>query len=261
MRVIAVANQKGGVGKTTTAINLGTALAAVGRRVLIMDCDAQGNASTGLGVEPAARVRTSYDVLVGESTMAQAILPTKVPGLDIIPGDENLAGVETLLHADPRKNFRLRDAFQAFGAAGQPYETVLIDCPPSLSTVTVNAMVAANAVLVPLQCEFLALEGLSQLLRTVDLVRGGLNPGLEIQGVVLTMYDKRNNLSDQVAGEVRSFFGAKVYQTVIPRNVKLSEAPSFGLPAILYDHRCSGSEAYIMLAQELMQRERERAAA
>lgn len=261
MRVIAVANQKGGVGKTTTAINLGTALAAVGRRVLIMDCDAQGNASTGLGVEPAARVRTSYDVLVGECAMAQAILPSKVPGLDLIPGDENLAGIETLLHSDPRKNFRLRDAFEAFCAAGQHYDTVLIDCPPSLSTVTVNAMVAANAVLVPLQCEFLALEGLSQLLRTVDLVRGGLNPALEIQGVVLTMYDKRNNLSDQVAGEVRSFFGAKVYQTVIPRNVKLSEAPSFGLPAILYDHRCSGSEAYIMLAQELMQRERERAAA
>jgi len=261
MRVIAVANQKGGVGKTTTAINLGTALAAVGRRVLVMDCDAQGNASTGLGVEPAARRNTSYDVLVGEGAMADAIIPTKVPGLDLIPGDENLAGVETLLHSDPKKNFRLREAFDEFHKSGRDYDTVLIDCPPSLSTVTINAMVAANAVLVPLQCEFLALEGLSQLLRTVDLVRGALNPGLEIQGVVLTMYDKRNNLSDQVAGEVRSFFGAKVYQTVIPRNVKLSEAPSFGLPAILYDHRCSGSEAYIMLAQELMQRERERAAA
>jgi chromosome partitioning protein len=261
MRVIAVANQKGGVGKTTTAINLGTALAAVGRRVLVMDCDAQGNASTGLGVEPNARRNTSYDVLVGEGTMAEAIIPTKVPNLDLIPGDENLAGVETLLHSDPKKNFRLREAFEEFSRSGRDYDTVLIDCPPSLSTVTINAMVAANAVLVPLQCEFLALEGLSQLLRTVDLVRGALNPGLEIQGVVLTMYDKRNNLSDQVAGEVRSFFGPKVYQTVIPRNVKLSEAPSFGLPAILYDHKCSGSEAYIMLAQELMQRERERAAA
>lgn len=261
MRVIAVANQKGGVGKTTTAINLGTALAAVGRRVLVLDCDAQGNASTGLGVEPSARRNTSYDVLVGEGTMADAIIPTKVPHLDLIPGDENLAGVETLLHSDPKKNFRLREAFEAFSRSGRDYDTVLIDCPPSLSTVTINAMVAANAVLVPLQCEFLALEGLSQLLRTVDLVRNALNPGLEIQGVVLTMYDKRNNLSDQVAGEVRSFFGPKVYQTVIPRNVKLSEAPSFGLPAILYDHKCSGSEAYIMLAQELMQRERERAAA
>ncbi len=261
MRVIAVANQKGGVGKTTTAINLGTALAAVGRRVLVMDCDAQGNASTGLGVEPTARRKTSYDVLVGEATLAEGIIGTKVPHLDLVPGDENLAGVETLLHSDPKKNFRLREAFETYRASGKDYDTVLIDCPPSLSTVTINAMVAANAVLVPLQCEFLALEGLSQLLRTVDLVRGALNPGLEIQGVVLTMYDKRNNLSDQVAGEVRSFFGQKVYQTVIPRNVKLSEAPSFGLPAILYDHKCSGSEAYIMLAQELMQRERERVAA
>ncbi len=261
MRVIAVANQKGGVGKTTTAINLGTALAAIGKRVLIMDCDAQGNASTGLGVEPVSRRKTSYDVLVGEGTLTEAVIATKVPGLDLVPGDENLAGVETMLHDDPKKNFRLKDAFDAYRMQGAVYDTVLIDCPPSLSAVTINAMVAANAVLVPLQCEFLALEGLSQLLRTVDLVRTALNPGLEIQGVVLTMYDKRNNLSDQVAGEVRSFFGAKVYQTVIPRNVRLSEAPSFGLPAILYDHKCSGSEAYIMLAQELMQRERERTAA
>ncbi len=261
MRVIAVANQKGGVGKTTTAINLGTALAAVGRRVLVLDCDAQGNASTGLGVEPVARRKTSYDVLVGEGTLAEAIIETKVPNLDLVPGDENLAGVETILHDDPQKNFKLRQAFDALKKSGRVYDTVLIDCPPSLSAVTINAMTAANAVLVPLQCEFLALEGLSQLLRTVDLVRTALNPELEIQGVVLTMFDRRNNLSDQVAGEVRSFFGAKVYQTVIPRNVKLSEAPSFGLPAILYDHKCSGSEAYIMLAQELMQRERERAAA
>ena len=261
MRVIAVANQKGGVGKTTTAINLGTALAAVGRRVLVLDCDAQGNASTGLGVEPVARRKTSYDVLVGEGTLAEAIIETKVPNLDLVPGDENLAGVETILHDDPQKNFKLRQAFDELKKSGRIYDTVLIDCPPSLSAVTINAMTAANAVLVPLQCEFLALEGLSQLLRTVDLVRTALNPDLEIQGVVLTMFDRRNNLSDQVAGEVRSFFGPKVYQTVIPRNVKLSEAPSFGLPAILYDHKCSGSEAYIMLAQELMQRERERAAA
>ncbi len=261
MRVIAVANQKGGVGKTTTAINLGTALAAVGKRVLVMDCDAQGNASTGLGVEPVARRKTSYDVLVGEGTLIEAIIPTKVPKLDLVPGDENLAGVETMIHNDPKKNFRLKEAFDSYRMQGAAYDTVLIDCPPSLSTVTINAMVAANAVLVPLQCEFLALEGLSQLLRTVDLVRTALNPDLEIQGVVLTMYDRRNNLSDQVAGEVRSFFGAKVYETVIPRNVRLSEAPSFGLPAILYDHKCSGSEAYIMLAQEVMQRERERTAA
>ena len=229
--------------------------------MLVLDCDAQGNASTGLGVEPVARRKTSYDVLVGEGTLAEAIIETKVPNLDLVPGDENLAGVETILHDDPQKNFKLRQAFDALKKSGRVYDTVLIDCPPSLSAVTINAMTAANAVLVPLQCEFLALEGLSQLLRTVDLVRTALNPELEIQGVVLTMFDRRNNLSDQVAGEVRSFFGAKVYQTVIPRNVKLSEAPSFGLPAILYDHKCSGSEAYIMLAQELMQRERERAAA
>jgi chromosome partitioning protein len=270
MKTMAVANQKGGVGKTTTAINLGTALAAVGRRVLIIDCDAQGNASTGVGIEPARRRKTSYDVLVGEGTLAEAALRTEVPNLDIIPGDENLAGVETLLHTDPRKNFRLREAIAAFeeasasgralGSDGRAlaYDLALIDCPPSLSTVTINAMVAANSVLVPLQCEFLALEGLSQLLRTVDLVRTGLNPNLEIEGVVLTMYDKRNNLSDQVAGEVRSFFGSKVYETVIPRNVKLSEAPSFGKPAILYDHKSSGSEAYIRLAQEVLERERER---
>lgn len=261
MRVIAVANQKGGVGKTTTAINLGTALAAVGKRVLVMDCDAQGNASTGLGVEPTARTKSSYDVLVGDGEMLDAIVKTKVPNLDLIAGDENLAGVETMLHDDPRKNFKLREAFAAFQKSGRYYDTVLIDCPPSLSTVTINAMVAANAVLVPLQCEFLAMEGLSQILRTIELVRSGLNPDLEVQGVVLTMYDKRNNLSDQVATEVRTYLGSKVYQTVIPRNVRLSEAPSFGLPAILYDHKCSGSEAYIMLAQELMQRERERVAA
>jgi chromosome partitioning protein len=261
MRVIAVANQKGGVGKTTTAINLGTALAAVGKRVLVMDCDAQGNASTGLGVEPMARAKTSYDVLVGDGGMVDAIVKTKVPNLDLIPGDENLAGVETMLHNAPEKNFKLRQAFAVYAKLGRDYDTVLIDCPPSLSTVTINAMVAANAVLVPLQCEFLAMEGLSQILRTIELVRSGLNPDLEVQGVVLTMYDKRNNLSDQVATEVRTYLGSKVYQTVIPRNVRLSEAPSFGLPAILYDHKCSGSEAYIMLAQELMQRERERAAA
>lgn len=266
MRVVAIANQKGGVGKTTTAINLGTALAAIGRRILIIDCDAQGNASTGLGVDPVARQKSSYDVLVGEAGLAEARISTSVPNLDIVPGSEDLAGVETLLHEDPRKNFRLKEAIAAYReqvAAGEQeaYEMVLVDCPPSLSTVTVNAMTAANAVLVPLQCEFLALEGLSQLLRTVDLVRGGLNPDLEIQGVVLTMYDRRNNLSDQVASEVRSFFGAKVFQTVIPRNVRLSEAPSFGKPAILYDHKCSGSEAYIRLAQELMERERERTAA
>ena len=263
MRVIAVANQKGGVGKTTTAINLGTALAAVGRRVLVIDCDAQGNASTGLGVDPMARRKSSYDVLVGDATLAEAIVSTaKIPMLDLVPGDENLAGVETLLHEDPRKNFRLREAFDAYLASpdAQDYDTVLIDCPPSLSTVTINAMVAANAVLVPLQCEFLALEGLSHLLMTLDRVRQSLNPRLEIQGVVLTMFDKRNSLSDLVAADVRGHLGPKVYDTVIPRNVRISEAPSHGKPVLLYDLRCPGSQAYIHLASELLRREQSRLA-
>jgi chromosome partitioning protein len=236
-RIFAIVNQKGGVGKTTTSINLGTALAAVGRRVLIVDFDAQGNASTGLGISRADRLRTSYDLVVDRIPLEEAVLSTIVPRLDIVPGDENLSGVETV-----------------------KYDYVLIDCPPSLSALTVNAMTASDALLVPLQCEFLALEGLSQLLRTVEVVRSGLNPALEIQGVVLTMYDRRNSLSDQVANEVRSFFGSKVYNTVIPRNVRLSEAPSFGKPALLYDYRCPGSEAYIRLASEVLQREKARVA-
>jgi chromosome partitioning protein len=260
-----VVNQKGGVGKTTTSINLGTALAAVGRRVLIVDFDAQGNASTGLGIERTDRVTTSYDLVVDRTPLEQAVLSTIVPRLDIIPGDENLSGVETELAADPHRSYRLRESLHNYidraEAEGLPrYDYILIDCPPSLSSLTLNAMTAADALLVPLQCEFLALEGLSQLLRTVDVVRQGLNPNLEIQGVVLTMYDRRNNLSDQVADEVRSFFGNKVYNTVIPRNVRLSEAPSFGKPALLYDYRCPGSEAYIRLASEVLQREKARAA-
>ena len=260
-RILAVANQKGGVGKTTTAINLGTALAAVGRRVLVIDFDAQGNASTGLGISRAERKLTSYDLIVDDIPLQDAIISTLVPRLDVIPGDENLAGVETELADDPRRSYRLRDAIRShisrITASGvAPHDYVLIDCPPSLSSLTINAMTAANALLVPLQCEFLALEGLSQLLRTVDVVKSGLNPELEIQGVVLTMYDRRNNLSDQVADEVRSVLGDKVYKTVIPRNVRLSEAPSFGKPALLYDYRCPGSEAYIRLASEMLKRER-----
>jgi chromosome partitioning protein len=258
-------NQKGGVGKTTTSINLGTALAAVGRRVLIVDFDAQGNASTGLGIDRTDRATTSYDIVVDRLPLEQAVLSTIVPRLDIVPGDENLSGVETELAADPHRSYRLRDALHSYieraEEQGLPrYDYILIDCPPSLSSLTLNAMTAADALLVPLQCEFLALEGLSQLLRTVDVVRQGLNPNLEIQGVVLTMYDRRNNLSDQVADEVRAFFGNKVYNTVIPRNVRLSEAPSFGKPALLYDYRCPGSEAYIRLASEVLQREKARAA-
>ncbi|MEL7479949.1 MAG: ParA family protein [Pseudomonadota bacterium] len=262
-RILAVANQKGGVGKTTTSINLATALAAVGRKVLVIDFDAQGNASTGLGITRPERRLTSYDLVVDGVSIDQAVLSTIVPRLDIIPGDENLAGVETELASDPRRSYRLRDAIRSGGNAVHTdvYDFILIDCPPSLSALTLNAMTAADALLVPLQCEFLALEGLSQLLRTIELVKSGLNPALEIQGVVLTMYDKRNNLSDQVAEEVRSFFGDKVYSTVIPRNVRLSEAPSFGKPALLYDYRCPGSEAYIRLASEMLQRERELRAA
>lgn len=264
-RIFAVVNQKGGVGKTTTSINLGTALAAVGRRVLIIDFDAQGNASTGLGISRADRLMTSYDLVVDRIPLEEAVLSTIVPRLDIVPGDENLSGVETELASDARRSYRLREAIHAYIDRAETlglvrYDYVLIDCPPSLSALTVNAMTAADALLVPLQCEFLALEGLSQLLRTVEVVRAGLNPTLEIQGVVLTMYDRRNSLSDQVANEVRAFFGSKVYNTVIPRNVRLSEAPSFGKPALLYDYRCPGSEAYIRLASEVLQRERARAA-
>ena len=264
-RIFAVVNQKGGVGKTTTSINLGTALAAVGRRVLIVDFDAQGNASTGLGIERNERATTSYDVVVDRLPLEKAVLSTIVPRLDIVPGDENLSGVETELAADPHRSYRLREALHSYIDRAEAeglarYDYILIDCPPSLSSLTLNAMTAADALLVPLQCEFLALEGLSQLLRTVDVVRQGLNPSLEIQGVVLTMYDRRNNLSDQVADEVRAFFGNKVYNTVIPRNVRLSEAPSFGKPALLYDYRCPGSEAYIRLASEVLQREKARAA-
>lgn len=260
-RIFAVVNQKGGVGKTTTSINLGTALAAVGRRVLIVDFDAQGNASTGLGIARAERALTSYELVVDHVALEKTVLSTIVPRLDIVPGDENLSGVETELAADPRRSYRMRDALRGYIERAETmnlvqYDYILIDCPPSLSALTVNAMTAADALLVPLQCEFLALEGLSQLLRTVEAIRSGLNPSLEIQGVVLTMYDRRNNLSDQVANEVRSFFGEKVYNTVIPRNVRLSEAPSFGKPALLYDYRCPGSEAYIRLASEVLQREK-----
>jgi chromosome partitioning protein len=256
-RVLAIANQKGGVGKTTTAINLGTALAAVGRRTLLIDLDPQGNASTGLGVGSADRPVTSYDVLVGGTGLAAAIRETSVPGLQLVPADADLSGAELEIGTQPRRSFRLRDAIGAESKGGHDY--ILIDCPPSLSLLTVNAMAAADAVLVPLQCEFFALEGLAQLLRTLELVKGSLNPRLELQGVVLTMYDRRNSLSGQVEQDVRSHFGDKVYRTVIPRNVRVSEAPSFGKPALVYDTGCSGSQAYIKLAGELISRERDRA--
>jgi chromosome partitioning protein len=256
-RILAIANQKGGVGKTTTAINLGTALAAVGERVLLLDSDAQGNASTGLGVPRALRHKTLYDVLMDNLPVAQAIVKTGLPGLDLLPADPDLSGIEVELGQTPRRSYRLRDALAPLRADAS-YDYVLIDCPPALSLLTVNAMTAADAVLVPLQCEFFALEGLTQLMRTIDLVRGSLNPSLEIQGVVLTMFDRRNSLSSQVATDVRAHFGTTVYKTVIPRNVRVSEAPSFGKPALIYDMKCAGSQAYIQLAREVVGRERER---
>lgn len=231
----------------------------MGERVLLIDADPQGNASTGLGVGRAERKTTLYDVLMGEATLTQAALKTALPGLDLLPSDPDLSGVEMELHSAPRRSFRLRDAIEAIRVSGA-YSYILIDCPPSLNLLTVNAMAAADAVFVPLQCEFFALEGLSQLMRTVELVRGSLNPSLELQGVVLTMYDKRNSLSDQVASDVRSHFGDKVYETVIPRNVRVSEAPSFGKPVLIYDLKCAGSQAYLKLAREVVSRERARQA-
>ncbi len=259
-RTIAVANQKGGVGKTTTAINLATALAAVGQSVLIIDLDPQGNASTGLGVSQAEREVSIYNVLVDDISLRDAIVKTEVPRLSIVPSSFDLSGAELELSQMQSRSFRLRNALRLVNRdreTGQDrYDYVLIDCPPSLNLLTINALAGAEAVLVPLQCEFFALEGLSQLMRTINLVKQSLNPHLEIQGVVLTMYDRRNRLSDQVAADVRDHLGTKVYQTVIPRNVRVSEAPSHGKPALLYDHKCAGSQAYIHLAGELIQRER-----
>ncbi len=261
LRVIAIANQKGGVGKTTTAINLGTALAASGERVLVVDLDPQGNASTGLGVGVQERVRTSYDVMTGQCGMREASLRTEVPGLTIVPANSDLVGIESDLMGEPTRPFRLRDAIGALIAherANQETGTsyVLIDCPPSLNLLTLNAMVAAHAVLVPVQCEFLALEGISQLKDNIDQIKATLNPGLEIQGVVLTMHDQRTSLSREVAQNVRSFFGPKVYDTMIPRNTRVAEAPSHGKPILLYDVSSAGSQAYMRLAAEIIEREK-----
>jgi chromosome partitioning protein len=262
IRVLAIANQKGGVGKTTTAINLGTALAAIGQRVLLIDLDPQGNASTGLGVPRSQRASSLYDVIVDQRPIGDTAVQTTVPGLSLLPSDPDLSGVEIELGQAERRSYRLRDALEKLeeAAAGKKpvYDYILIDCPPSLNLLTVNAMSAADAVLVPLQCEFFALEGLTQLMRTIDLVRGSLNPKLGLQGIVLTMFDRRNALSGQVERDVRGHFGGLVYTTVIPRNVRVSEAPSFGKPALIYDMKCSGSQAYIKLARELVTRERAR---
>ena len=259
-RILALANQKGGVGKTTTAINLGTALAAIGERVLIVDLDPQGNASTGLGIDRRSRSCSTYDVLIGEAPLRDAVVPTAVPRLHIAASTMDLSGLELELGSTRDRAFRLRDAIAALNTNATPesdYTYVLIDCPPSLNLLTVNAMAASDAILVPLQCEFFALEGLSQLLQTVEQVRTTLNPNLSIHGIVLTMFDSRNNLSNQVVADVRQFMGSKVYNTMIPRNVRISEAPSYGKPVLVYDLKCVGSEAYLKLATEVIQRERE----
>ncbi|MBO9122039.1 MULTISPECIES: ParA family protein [unclassified Rhizobium] len=258
-RIITIANQKGGVGKTTTAINLATALAAIGERVLIVDLDPQGNASTGLGIDRKSRSRSSYDLLIGDYGILEVVQETAVPNLFIVPSTMDLLGIEMEIAQQSDRVFKLkkalaeRDAFQ--------FSYILVDCPPSFNLLTMNAMAAAHSVLVPLQCEFFALEGLSQLLETVDQVRRSVNPQLDIQGIVLTMFDSRNNLAQQVVNDVRTHLGEKVYHTLIPRNVRVSEAPSYGKPAILYDLKCAGSQAYLQLASEVIQRERQRLAA
>ena len=263
-RILAVANQKGGVGKTTTAINLGTALAAVGESVLIIDLDPQGNASTGLGISRRSGQRSTYHVLMGEASLRDVIIESAIPRLHCAPSTMDLLGAELELAEIDRKTFRLADAIGALNRAGEinrRYSYILVDCPPSLNLLTINSLSAADAILVPLQCEFFALEGLSQLIKTVERVKSTLNPRLTIQGVILTMFDRRNNLSEQVAEDVRSVLGDKVYQTVIPRNVRVSEAPSYGKPVLLYDNSCVGSQAYIRLASEVIRRERELRAA
>ncbi|WP_435640721.1 ParA family protein [Micavibrio aeruginosavorus] len=251
-RIMAVANQKGGVGKTTTAVNLATAMCAVGKTVLLVDLDSQGNASTGLGIKRVDIRHSSYDVLFGEVAVEDAIMQTKVPNLSIVPSSIHLSGAEIELVDVERREYCLRDALRQ----NLPFDYIIIDCAPSLSLLTLNALVATDTVVVPLQCEFYALEGLSHLVKTIERVRKAFNPTLDIHGVVLTMYDRRNNLSSMVENDVREFFGDKVYRTVIPRNVRVSEAPSFGLPAIVYDMKSPGATAYIHLASEVLKRER-----
>ncbi|WP_106640389.1 ParA family protein [Allosphingosinicella vermicomposti] len=256
---VAIANQKGGVGKTTTAINIATALAATGWRVLVVDLDPQGNASTGLGVDQSQREACSYELLIENCGLDDVAVPTAVPGLHVVPATINLSGAEIELVNEADRTHRLDAALSA--PAATRWDICLIDCPPSLGLLTINALVASQSILVPLQAEFFALEGLSQLLRTIELVRERFNPGLSLLGVALTMYDKRNNLSSQVGDDVRAVLGKTVFDTVVPRNVRLSEAPSHGIPALIYDMRCPGSEAYMALARELIARLPEKAEA
>lgn len=267
LRVLVLANQKGGVGKTTTAINLGTAMAAIGEHVLIIDLDPQGNASTGLGVDRRSRGISTYEVLMGDEPLKAAIQETSVPRLSLAPSTLDLLGIELEIAGDSDRAFRLKRAIQRLAEEQESlpealrFSYVLVDCPPSLNLLTINALAACDSVLVPLQCEFFALEGLSQLLSTVDQVKKTLNTGLTIHGIILTMYDPRNNLAAQVVADVRGFMGDKVYETIIPRNVRISEAPSHGKPVLLYDLKCSGSQAYLKLASEVIQRERQLTAA
>jgi len=253
-RTIAIANRKGGVGKTTTAVNVATAMAAVGKKVLVIDLDPQGNASTSMGVDKRGSMASSYDILVGTKKLSETIAWTDVPNFSLVPSSPDLAGAEIELVDMDHREFALKTALSKEAVN---YDYILIDCPPSLSLVTINALVAADAVIVPLQCEFLALEGITDLIQNINQIKKRFNPKLELQGVVLTMYDKRNTLTQMVEDDVRSFFGKKVYQTVIPRNVRISEAPSHGKPVLLYDFRCPGSQAYISLAGEVLKREKE----
>ncbi|MBQ8436364.1 MAG: ParA family protein [Alphaproteobacteria bacterium] len=256
-RIIAIANRKGGVGKTTTTINVATAMAAAGKKVLVIDLDPQGNASTSMGINKHGRMASSYEVLIGERKITEAVVWTEIPNFSLVPSSPDLAAAEIELVDMQKREYALKTALEKDAVN---YDYVLIDCPPSLSLVTINALVAANAVIVPLQCEFLALEGITDLIRNINMIKKNFNPSLELQGVVLTMYDRRNNLSQMVEDDVRGFFGKKVYDTVIPRNVRISEAPSHGKPVLLYDFKCTGSQAYISLTGEVLKREKELAA-